>query len=231
MEDPTRIPRVLEALRRTWEGQPELPLSTLFGVLANRGAGWGTTDEELIKMLYDEHLLHPANLPLSSEGRSKHHFLISTVEPAMSITLSPSHVVVRTTRNRNRQPALWAYEKLRATGPGQPLVITDDEGIDHRFGVVNLISRLEPGEAPELTGLERADIGNTKWLVVFQDGSRLTIGHTLSVWQPSQREVHYSTVSWARILKCEPGEEFIYISTARSQQRLGVVDSIVLIEQ
>ena len=39
MPDPTRIPTVLDELRLTWEGQPELSLATLFGVLSNRGVG------------------------------------------------------------------------------------------------------------------------------------------------------------------------------------------------
>ncbi|WP_018297790.1 hypothetical protein [Corynebacterium lubricantis] len=231
MEDPTRIPRVLEQLRRTWEGQPELPLATLFGVLANRGVGWGTTDEELIKMLDDEHLLHPASLPLSSTGTSEGTFLVTTVEPAMSITVAPEHVVVRAARSRKSQPALWAYEKLRPTGPGRPLVITDLEGIDHRYGVVSLITRLDVGEAPGLHGLERADISNAMWLVHFRDGTRMIIGHTLGVWESSQREVHYSSLSWSRIVSCTPGEEFAYLPASGGGHRpLGVVDSVVLIE-
>ena len=34
MDDPTRIDRTLAALRAAWEGQPDLPLGTLFGMLA-----------------------------------------------------------------------------------------------------------------------------------------------------------------------------------------------------
>ena len=51
MHDPLRIPGVLDAVRRVWEGQPDLTLPTLFAMLANRGVGWGAGDEDLLREL------------------------------------------------------------------------------------------------------------------------------------------------------------------------------------
>lgn len=143
MHDPTRIPRVLDQLRRTWEGQPDLPLATLFGILANRGAGWGTTDEELEQLLIGESSSHPSDLPLSADRRVDGDFLIETDSPAHRVTLTAAgDVVVRSAGDRDRQPSLWQYTSVRPTGPGRMLTVADSEGVEHRLGMVTLISRI-----------------------------------------------------------------------------------------
>lgn len=47
MKDPTRIAPLLDLLRDAWEAQPDLALSELWGILENRGIGWGAEDEQV----------------------------------------------------------------------------------------------------------------------------------------------------------------------------------------
>ena len=66
MHDPTRIPRLTQALQRAWEGQPDLTLAQLIGVLENSGLGWGTTDEEAVELLEAVEREHPSLIDATS---------------------------------------------------------------------------------------------------------------------------------------------------------------------
>ena len=66
MHDPTRIPSIVRALERTWEGQPDLSLAQLMGVLQNRGLGWGTTDDEAVALLAAVEREHPSLIDATS---------------------------------------------------------------------------------------------------------------------------------------------------------------------
>ncbi|MCL8494528.1 hypothetical protein M5J06_10365 [Corynebacterium sp. B5-R-101] len=71
MFDPTRIDRTLAALRAAWEGQPDLPLGTLFGMLAAEGYGWGVPDAELTARLESMAAVHPPLVPLAPTSSPK----------------------------------------------------------------------------------------------------------------------------------------------------------------
>lgn len=234
MHDPTRIPRVLDQLRRTWEGQPDLPLATLFGILANRGAGWGTTDEELEQLLIDESSSHPSDLPLSPERRVADDVLIETDSPAHRVTLTADgDVVVRSAGDRDRQPSVWKYASVRPTGPGRMLTVADSEGVEHRLGMVTLISRIAEPAAPfttNLDGLERDEIGNAVWLVVLAGGARLLITQRLHVWQVDRRAVTKTTHAWSQVVRCRVGENFAYVAGGGERVEMGVVDKLLLVE-
>lgn len=73
MEDPTRIDPTLAALRKAWEGQPDLSLPTLFALLANRGIGWGVSDAELVTELERQAEVHPPLLPLEGGRIGRAH--------------------------------------------------------------------------------------------------------------------------------------------------------------
>lgn len=228
MPDPTRIPTVLDELRLTWEGQPELSLATLFGVLSNRGVGWGTSDEELVEALRAERAIHPADVPRDDNGRVMRSLLVETASPDHSVTLTPSHVVVRSVQDRDRQPSMWAYESVRTTGPGRLLVVRDGEGVEHRLGVVTRIEAL--GDAPELEGLELAEVGNAVWLVLI-DGARALISHRLHTWRVEGRAVKKTTLAWERVVRCEIGEDLVVSPVGGGEdQVLGRVERIVLLE-
>ncbi|APT93262.1 hypothetical protein CPHO_10560 [Corynebacterium phocae] len=64
MKDPTRIDKVIASLRAAWEGQPDLPLATLLGVVSNAGIGWGSSDEQLVEVLEELASVHPPLFPI-----------------------------------------------------------------------------------------------------------------------------------------------------------------------
>ncbi|WP_087117144.1 hypothetical protein [Corynebacterium urinipleomorphum] len=238
MHDPTRIPRVLDRLRDTWEGQPDLPLATLFGILANRGAGWGTTDAELEQLLIDESTSHPSDLPLTKQGRCTGDFLVETASPDHRVTLTAGgDVVARSMGDRDRQPSVWAYGSVRPTGPGRMLVVRDTEGIEHRMGVVTLISRVagnatavEAVDETTIEGTRRHEIGNAVWLLILEDQSRILLTQRLHVWQLNGRSVKKTTHAWEQVVRCRVGEHFAYVSAGGERVVLGVVDKLLLLE-
>lgn len=231
MEDPTRIPRVLEELRTTWEGQPNISLPTLFGILANRGVAWGTTDEELIAALREEALRHPADLPRDESGRATTSALVTTTNPDLRVTCTPTEVIVRAASESQRQPGVWGYAALRPTGPGRLLVLTDHEGTEHKLGIVTLITVLddENTRATTLDGLGRADRDNREWLITTTDGRRHVLGHSLSTWDAQRRHVDTSTKKWTRVATCSVGQPLV-VDTPQGQEELGIVDTVVLLE-
>lgn len=253
MHDPTRIPRVLDRLRDTWEGQPDLSLATLFGILANRGAGWGTTDAELEQLLIDESTSHPSDLPLTDHGRCTGDFLVETTSPDHRVTLTAAgDAVVRSMGDRDRQPSVWTYQSVRPTGPGRMLVASDDEGIEHRLGVVTLISRVVRDSTAEVAVAEaavgevavdkvavdsavidemrRSEIGNAVWLLILEDQSRILLTHRLHMWQVDGRSVNKTTHAWEQVVRCRVGENFAYVTAGGERVVLGVVDKLLLLE-
>ncbi|QPK83521.1 hypothetical protein G7Y29_01535 [Corynebacterium qintianiae] len=205
MKDPTRIPHMIDALRRAWEGQPDITLPELLGVVANRGIGWASTDDDLLQVLNDIESEHPSLIDASTIA----HLTITTSSPAHVVTLGGGTVVVRSARDAGRMPGVWSYSSMRRTGPGLPLVIADTEGVEHRLGVVGLVSVFDPEDAPDLLGLDRLDVGNHRWLVAFEDGRRAVIGQRIRVWEQVAREVSSSMVAWERIDACAPGEDLV----------------------
>lgn len=234
MHDPTRIPRVLDRLRETWEGQPDLPLSILFGILANRGASWGTTDEELEELLIREAQTHPAELARTEEGRVARDVLVETTAPDHRVTLTRSgDVVVRATGDRDRQPSQWRYQSVRPTGPGRLLVVADSEGVEHRLGMVTLITAFAAftGNKARLEGIQREDIGNNVWLVVLDGGVRVLVTQRLHAWQVEGRSLKKTTHAWSQVVRCRVGEDFVYTAAGGGEVALGIVDKLLLIEQ
>lgn len=227
--DPTRIPRILDELRQTWEGQPDLPLATLFGVLANQGVGWGTPDDELVAALQKQRESHPGELVRNGEGRAASPVAIETTEPPHVVTLSGTTAVVRSLSDRERQPSVWEYASVRPTGPGRPLVVTDGEGIDHRLGVVTLLSAVDEGASP--TGLTRGAVGNFVWLVILSGGERLLITHRIHRWVVDGRVVTKTAHAWQKVVRCEVGESFAFApSGGGAEIVLAEVERVILLE-
>ena len=122
MIDPTRIPGVLDAVRRAWEGQPDLSLPTLFGVLANEGIGWGSTDEDLVTALAAMERTRPGFLPRIDDrvtlprtgvtfplSQLSHLQLYSRPGRGTYLVLLPAHVAERVGRPGDDPRALTPY--------------------------------------------------------------------------------------------------------------------------
>ncbi|MDO5671168.1 MAG: hypothetical protein Q4G50_14350 [Corynebacterium sp.] len=206
MHDPLRIPGVLDAVRRVWEGQPELSLPTLFAMLANRGVGWGVSDVDLVRELEAMARVHPGELPLLDARVTARH-LILTEDPAHRVMVDPWRVIVRRP-GVSAQPGVWPYARLRPTFVGSPLVISSAEGIDHRLGVVTRITLLD--DAPRatvlsLTGVERRERGDDVHLVTLADDSVVLLSHGFEHFIPARRELTQLTRPWEKLVECAPG--------------------------
>ncbi|AKK07852.1 hypothetical protein HCH15_11380 [Corynebacterium testudinoris] len=197
MQDPSRIPAVLDALRRTWEGQPDLSLPTLFARLANDGIGWGSTDEQLLTVLQEMERVQPGRLPLI-DARVTATYLLVTESPDYRITVDPRRVITRRAA-RDSQLGLWTYSAIRPAFVGHPLVITDAEGIDHRLGVVTSCTLL--ADIPlSLDGLSRRRLGDASYLVVLSNGDTVVIDHRLRLFSSGRRELHREELTWESLM-------------------------------
>ncbi|UBI08876.1 hypothetical protein LA324_11245 [Corynebacterium coyleae] len=202
MQDPTSIPKILAALQEVWEGQPDLSLGQLFGVLGNRGLGWDSTDAEALAVLQQVSQEHPSLVDDTSAP-----ITFTTVEPHLQVTLVDGNVVVRSAAHPGRMPSVWRYASMRRTGPGLPLVVTDVEGVEHRLGIVRHLKLFAPGESRSLAGLLQDSVGGNRWLVALEDGARAVVGSRIRRWVQARRDVDVDTFAWARILQCEAGAD------------------------
>lgn len=205
MKDPTRIPHVIDALRRAWEGQPDLSLPAVMGVLANRGIGWASTDEELVAELARLETEHPSLIDAPTSA----HLRITTSDPAHLVTLADDTVIVRSAQQAQRMPGVWGFGGMRRTGPGLPLVIADTAGVEHRLGVVGIASTFDATQAPALNGLQRVQVGNCRWLVVLAGNRRCIVGQRIRLWDQALRTVESSTVAFDAIVSCTPGGRLV----------------------
>lgn len=236
MHDPTRIDPTLDALRRAWEGQPDLSLPTLFGILAGQGVGWGASDVDLVAALESMAAQHPPLLPVRDDGLVDGSWLVTCDGGQTLVTLTvdcegAGCVVVRrrerefsegSSVKRPGQPVVWRYSGLRPAGPGRPLVIADADGIEHRLGMIDLLSAVRSSSAPtaELEGRRR--IGDSSF-IVRTDAGTILVERRLYFFEPGARAVECHELSWDKILTCRPGEELRVAVPGGSERGFGVV--------
>lgn len=227
MLDPTRIDRTLQALKAAWEGQPELPLGTLFAMLANQGLGWGADDADMVRALEQMARLHPPTLPLG-DGRVEEGLWLLVTERER-VTIGEENVVIRRTGDDGpRQPVAWKYSAVRPVGPGRPLVIKDSEFIEHRFGVVESIIRLKQ-DSRRLSGLKRRNVGERAWLIRTEQETIL-LDHGLHAFRIARRCLQRADYSWQQVLQCSPGKP-LQVSLSRGvTHEFGAVTEVLLAE-
>lgn len=214
-----------QALQRAWEGQPDLTLGQLIGVLQHRGLSWGSTDDEALSLLSALESEHPSLVDDAVTPA-----LFTTTAPDQLVTLSGGVAVVRSAAHSDRMPAVWEYRALRRTGPGLPLVVESIDGLEHRLGVVTLVTPL-PAPAPQLAGCHRREVGAARWLVTFTDGRRAVVGHRIRVWEQGRRSVGETVLAYDTVLSCEPGAQMRLAPPGGGEPTVvGPVDRVVLLE-
>lgn len=204
------MPGVLDAVRRVWEGQPELSLPTLFGILANRGVGWGAGDEDLLRALAEIEHTHPGTLPLL-DARVTSRYLLLTQDPGHRVMVDPWRVVVRRP-GVSAQPGVWDYATIRPAFVGSPLVVTSAEGIDHRLGVLSRISLLEESPRPavaDLSGVRRRDLGDAVYLLTLTDGDTVVLSHGFDRFTAGRRSLEHESRAWESLPACRPGQPLV----------------------
>ncbi|WPF66467.1 MULTISPECIES: hypothetical protein [unclassified Corynebacterium] len=221
MKDPTRIEPLLGLLRDAWEAQPDLALSELWGILENRGIGWGATDEQVSEVL--RHILREHPLRVGEEP-----VLVYTTQPEYLVTIHPEEgaVVVRHP-DRSRQPAWWSLGEVVRARVGAPLVLRDGEGIDHRLGVVRGIDALR-GQRRDLSGLRRDQMGDEAYACRLDSGDLVVIGHGMDVYAKERRSVVHSALPWEKIKAGAPGTGLVIQPQGESGEReLGTVSAVL----
>lgn len=232
MKDPTRIPAVLEELRATWEGQPDLSLATLFGILQNSGVGWGTEDPELVTALQQMRHRQPARIGPQLSSR----FLVNTSGPDNRITIDPFRVVLRRLlpRGAHTQPGVWEYSSIQRCEVGVPLLITDATGIDHRLGVVESIELVDDNpqaQEPGLPELKRADIDALVLLIQLEGERTVVLDRSLNVFSPQGRELHHEMIRWEVLSAIQVGQPLVStVAGQKGSRTLGVVQNYFRLE-
>ncbi len=226
MQDPLRIPGVLEAVGRVWEGQPELSLPTLFGILANRGIGWGASDEDLLRELAVMERERPARLSLVDA-----RYLILTTEHRVMV--DPWRVIVRRP-GVTAQPGVWDYSSLRPVVVGGPLVLTSEDGIEHRLGEVTAIMLIDAHPTPTvptLDGLQRREMEDRVYLLALEDESTVLLSHGLQRFHAGRRELAQDRLRWESLPACTPGQPLLVQPPGGGPVvELAVVGAIYLVE-
>lgn len=212
MKDPTRIPAVLAALRTAWEGQPDLELSELWGILQNRCVSWGTTDEQLVEILAQVSAEHPNHLVADAQ----HLAVIDTVEPRRRVSVAGEWVVVR---GPGLVPSAWRFSTLRSSAVGAPLVITNIDGVDVRFGVITGIRR-HPMPSPP----RELSPGDGTWAVLLEDGSLTMCGHVVDIYRKGRRDVTVTQLRPQRYVLL--GEKLVV-----DGEVVGSVDKVIAVER
>lgn len=232
MKDPTRIPAVLDELRTTWEGQPDLSLATLFGILQNNGIGWGADDVELVDALKQLQHQNPARIGPDISAR----YVVDTQGPDNRITIDPYRVIVRRMlpRGQHTQPGVWSYTAINRCAVGSPLVITDEEGMRHRLGVVSSIRLVNADPQPSednLSGLSRELIHDRVLLCRLAGDITVVVSRTLSIFTPSRRSLEHTTQHWAELPQVRPGQPLLVKAPRTTAVReLGLVEDCFYVE-
>lgn len=217
----------MHALQEAWEGQPDLTLPAFLGMLHNRGLSWATTEEEMRELLREVQEEHPSLMSVPPAQPT----LVRTTSPQLAVTLFPDTVVVRRADDPQRMPSVWRYTQLRPTGPGRQLILTDEEGVEHRLGVIELVTVLDPQQAPELRGAQRGDIGEAQWLLMLGDATRAILGQRLRVWTTVGRETQLTTLAWSRVDQFALGGDIeVAPAGGGAPHVLGPVSEVLLLE-
>lgn len=230
----------MAALQDAWEGQPDLSLPAFLSMLAHRGMSWSTSEEELLALLDDLRCSHPAVIDSPPAAPT----LLTTDQPRMVVTLTRFGadsngaggpcLVARNAEDPQRMPAVWRYSALLPTGPGRPLVVADEEGVEHRLGVVERASSFADGtsHANGISGLASDEIGSSRWLLLFADGTRGILGPRLRLWQTQGRETVLTTSAWERVEEGAPGRDMVIAPAGGGKhRRLGLLQELLLLER
>ncbi|MDO5512030.1 hypothetical protein [Corynebacterium sp.] len=226
-------PRVLDAVRRVWEGHPDMSLPTLFAMLANRGVGWGATDEDLLRELAAMEKLHPAELPLV-DARVTARYLVITEAPAHRVMVDPWRVIVRRP-GVTAQPGVWRYATVRPAVIGGPLVVTSADGVDHRLGVLTrmtLLDDIPTSTVDSLSGLRRRTMGDAVYLVILDDDSQVVLSHGFEHFVAGRRALHQDSRAWEQLVACEAGQALVMQPPGGGpEHHLAPVREILTVEQ
>lgn len=144
VNDPTRIPKVLKAIRDAWEGQPDLSFGAIVGIFENHGLSWASTDGEVEDIAREIAAQNPPRL--TEEMLEEDSFVVRVVPNGRAegtqYTVSRDYVVVD--RGSGAVLAAWRHQGIEQSTVGGPLKVRDSNGNLQRCGIIELISKNAP---------------------------------------------------------------------------------------
>ncbi|MDY3126923.1 MAG: hypothetical protein SOW59_02165 [Corynebacterium sp.] len=227
--------RVLASIRSAWEGQPDLPLATLFAMAANAGIGWGAANDMLVQFMSQQ----AANFvpQLSTDELALGGSYLLSLSNGRLVTVTPLYVVVR--QEGDFQPVLWRWSGLRTTRPGAMLTLNDEDGYSHNLGIVRRISALRSGAKTHSCTLSKPDefsvdspvlsddIGNDVFVSRLTDGSTVVVGRLATVWAKKRRSLNTETLRWKEIASLTP---LVFKLRDGGERHYADVDKVIQVE-
>lgn len=131
------------------------------------------------------------------------------------------------------QPSLWRVTEIKRCRAGEPLILVDDSGIQHRLGVVRRLTALYSGDnlRPELdsnlvhagraadtasagemqrtnlSGVNQEDLDGRVFVARLAEcAGTVVIAQTLDCFLAERRELRISTLRWSQLLDAREGE-------------------------
>ncbi|OFK66066.1 hypothetical protein HMPREF2806_09965 [Corynebacterium sp. HMSC076G08] len=212
-------------------------------MLAAEGYGWGVPDDELSARLEAMAAVHPPLVPLDANLVTEGLWLVVT--PTHRVTLAPTTAAPRNVEQSRQAesvavvrpiskdgqrgpPVAWTVSALRPVGPGRPLVIADAEGFEHRFGVVESVTRLRE-DYRSLTGLKRRSVGDRVWFI-RTDAETIILDHGLHIVERKNRELIRTDFSWHTIEEGEVGKALRVQLSRGTLHTFGCIKELILAE-
>lgn len=253
MHDPTRIPGLLSRVERLWEGQPQLSLGDLVGLLYSHGVNYGSSDADAAAIVDRLEFLHPAVLPLTvaagqrqaGQRQAGERRLERPVDCLMlagegglqqRVYCDDSWVVIRRWQGDGKalQPVAWNYATIRPAGPGRPLVISDSEGHEHRLGIVERIDSVAAGaltvHPQSFATLRTSDLWHQDMVLYTtadEHSLRIVVGERLDIFRIHRRDISHEDRYWQQ-LTCQDNQLRAQLGDGRWLD-LGAVDVAVTI--
>ncbi|SQG64019.1 Uncharacterised protein [Corynebacterium renale] len=204
--DPTRIPTILGILQEAWEGQSDLTLAQLWGVLENQGISWGSSDADIAAVLKELVRRHPARV--SSHGSDMYSVELNSLREGSysgSLVVSPEQRTVVVNRDTGTVPVAWKYSGQPLIQRSRPVRITDRDGNVHVLGIAGLITAYSQPTFV-LNGLLQRNRAGGSWLIELADGSSVFVGGKLRIAYKENRSLSLVERTWHFLETVEIGK-------------------------
>lgn len=135
------------------------------------------------------------------------------------------------------QPGLWRVAEVKRCHAGEPLVLVDESGVQHRLGVVKRLTVLDAEEDPrpalavDLAGVHREDLEGRVFVARLADGAgTVVIGQALECFLAQRRELRTSTVRWSEVVSAAEGGELRVRGLDGQVQEFGSIEALLQAE-
>lgn len=227
MKDPARISSLMAELTEAWQAQPDLDFPQLWALVQGRGIGWGSSDDEVRDALRFLKRTYPGRVSTATTRL----IVIECESPDVVVSLDGTERRVTVRRPQTElKPTSWVYREIKRAEVGYPLILVDEEGLDHRLGVVKTLRVSKRPRLNHLSGRARADMGDDIVGVVLDNGFAL-VGHAIDFYEVERREVHHHCYAFNRLVNLQVGSPFEFTTDSqRTNVSLGKVIKVFVVD-